>query len=381
MQEYPDFRAGNPPEFLDDQYETTTGLFRHVARYRGIHNDKLNAASLSEQFPDFNTLFEATGGELQDAIDSALDNEAKIAPEEFRAATERHLLFEDVEEVKNVVKGMMKHKIEDLPRELSDLEVGNNPGDVIDPFLVALDMELLSVGQNRELVQNMVTHKCLMKFEDLMGHVHEEVLGRAAGCKMVAEPSGENKHEYHPEDNPYPGTDTRRGEDEFFQIKNKTGSEKGGAGARIGQQLNSLGEQYPGCERYYVSVVGQTLKGHRSKGAILREDPDTEVLVGLTAIQQIGRHQDTPRILLEFYLEEFEEAADEADFKITDIIDNIVEEWEEKYGEEDPLQGLLYWATVGDPRQQTSETYDPYRDTVDSEDNQTTLEQYAPSGD
>lgn len=380
MKEYPDFRAGNPPEFLQEEYGSTEEFFNAIIEYADINLESADAAAFVAAYPDFDDLFAAGGEELTEAFEDSVRPADDTVLDELRITAERHLVFENVGAVRDkVVEDVIKPKFEDLPRDIDDIVVGNNPGDVIDPFLVALNLQLLTNdADTEELVRNILVHKCLMKFEDLMGHLHEHTLGRAGGCEWIPEPSGDNKYEYDPEENPYLGADARRGEREFFEIKNKTGSEKGSGGEKIGNQMATLGEVYDGTNRYYTSVIGQTLKGHRSKGAAERADPELEVLVGLTTIQAIGRHRNTPRVLLEFYLELFEEAAEESDFAIDDVVETVTEQWEDRYGEGDPLGGILYWSIVGDPRQQTNESYDPWRDTVDRDSDQTTLESYVP---
>jgi hypothetical protein len=380
MKEYPDFRAGDPPEFLYERYGSTEDFFSAIVEYADVGLDSADTDSFVSVYPDLDTLFTASGKELLEAFEQSVRPADEVVLDELRITAERHLVFENVGTVREkVVEDVIKPKFEDLPRDIDDIVVGNNPGDVIDPFLVALNQQLLTNdGDTEELVRNILVHKCLMKFEDLMGHLHEHTLGRAGGCEWIPEPSGDNKYEYDPVENPYLGADARRDEGEFFEIKNKTGSEKGSGGEKIGKQMAKLGEVYDGASRHYTSVIGQTLKGHRSKGAAERADPELEVLVGLTTIQAIGRHRNTPRVLLEFYLELFEEAAEESDFAIDDVVETVTEQWEERYGEEDPLSGILYWSIVGDPRQQTNESYDPWRDTVDKDSDQTTLEKYVP---
>lgn len=380
MEEYPDFRAGDPPDFLHERYGSTEKFFHTIIDYADVSLDTVDTESFVSVVPDFDSLFTATGEEMIEAFEQSVHPTDDQVLEELRITAERHLVFEDVAAVREkVVEDVIKPKFEDLPRDIDDIVVGNNPGDVIDPFLVALNMQLLTDDrETEELVRNILVHKCLMKFEDLMGHLHEHTLGRAGGCEWIPEPAGDNKYEYDPVDNPYLGADARRSELEFFEIKNKTGSEKGSGGEKIGNQMAKLGEEYDGASRYYTSVIGQTLKGHRSKGAAERADPGLEVLVGLTTIQAIGRHRNTPRVLLEFYIELFEEAAEEIDFRIDEVVERVTEQWEERYGEEEPLSGILYWSIVGDPRQQTNELYDPYRETVDRDSDQTTLESYVP---
>ncbi|MGM0387898.1 MAG: hypothetical protein ACQEP0_05130 [Natrinema limicola] len=379
MKEYPDFRADGRPAFLEEKYGTPKEFFSQCIQYADIDLESADIDQLASDYPGFGSLFKATGKELEDTFAKAVDPNQQEVLTELRITVERHLVFENVQQVRQkVVNDIIEPKFEDLPRDIDDIVVGSNPGDVIDPFLVALNQQLLTSGETEELVRNIITHKCLMKFEDLMGHLHEHTLGRAGGCEWIPEPSGDKKYEYDPVENPYLGADARREESEFFEIKNKTGSEKGSGGEKIGKQMKKLGEVYDGSERYYTSVIGQTLKGHRSKGAAEREDPELEVLVGLTTIQKIGLHKNTPRVLLEFYLELFSEAAEKSDFDIDDVVEHVTEQWKKRYGADDPLEGILYWSIVGDPRQQTNETYDAYRDTVSKDSDQTTLEKYVP---
>lgn len=382
MQEYPDYRAGSPPEFLSNKYGNTEDFFWQNLEYADVDIIDADVDLLTTEYPDFSSLFDTTGEQLEHVLERAINPHTDEVISELRITIERHLIFEDVEKVReNAVTEVLKPKFEDLPRELDDLVRGSSPGDVIDPFLVALNKQVLTSGGTKELVRNILVHKCLMKFEDLMGHLHEHVLGNAGGCEWIPEPAGENKHQYDPDTNPYAGADSRRDEREFFELKNKTGSAKGSAGENIGSKMSKLGEVYPGSERFYASVIGDTLKGHRSKGAAEREDPGLEVIVGLQTIQKIGKYRNTPRVLLEFYLELFQEVAEEDNFDIDDIVNSITEEWKQKYGEEDPIEGILYWSIVGDPRQQTNEEYDPYREEVSPESDQTTLEEYAPDLD
>lgn len=379
MREYPDFRTGEPPEFLFQKYGSLEDFFRQSISHADVNLDSAYIDTLVSTFPTFGDLFTATGEELMNGFEQAVVPTTPAILNELRITVERHLVFEDVSDVREkVVNDIIEPKFEDLPRDIDDIVVGSNPGDVIDPFLVALNKQLLTDGGTKPLVRNIIVHKCLMKFEDLMGHLHEHTLGRAGGCEWIPEPSGDQKYEYDSVENPYLGADARRDESEFFEIKNKTGSEKGSGGEKIGTQMKKLGDVYEGSERYYTSVIGQTLKGHRSKGAAERADPELEVLVGLTTIQKIGLHKNTPRVLLEFYLELFTEAAEKSDFDIENVVEHVTEQWEERYGEEDPLEGILYWSIVGDPRQQTNETYDPWRETVSKDSNQTTLEEYVP---
>jgi hypothetical protein len=163
---------------------------------------------------------------------------------------------------------------------------------------------------------------------------------------------------WHPTLNPYPGADSRKDVSEFYQIKNKTGSAKGSDGEKLGRQFLQLAEHYPGCQRFYVSLVGRTLRGHRSMGAFLRKDPDAEVLVGLATFQQLGVHRDTPDIVLEMYLDAFETVLEACDYNFDEIVVSIAQQWIEKHGSEDPAYAMLYDAIVSDHAdEQSSRTY------------------------
>ena len=93
-------------------------------------------------------------------------------------------------------------------------------------------------------------------------------------------------------------------------------------------------------------------------GAFLRKDSDAEVLVGLPAFQQLGRHRDTATIELDLILDEFEALKDDIAYDFDKIVTSIVAEWNAKHGETDPVTTLLRDMIVGpDPDAQQSRTY------------------------
>jgi len=277
------------------------------------------------------------------------------------------MIWEDMDEVAATLSRIFDQVIVDMPRRLKDVEEGGGGRDVLDPFIVGFASRLLSSGSVPDLLRLLIAHKCMMKLEDLIGHLHEETLGRAAGAERVPEPQGvadasgrRNKEVWHPTLNPYPGADARHGESEFYQIKNKTGSAKGSDGEKLGRQFQELAEHYPESSRYYVSMIGRTLSGHRSMGAFLRNDPGAEVLVGLSAFQQLGQHRDTPDIILELYLETFEEALKRNHYDYERIVAEITHEWVEKHGSDDPIQALVQDMILPSDRSganQSSRTY------------------------
>ncbi len=82
--------------------------------------------------------------------------------------------------------------------------------------------------------------------------------------------------------------------------KSKTGSAKGGDGKRLGEQLQRL-QNFYGGGIYYHALIGNTLKGHRSKGAVEKAAPTVVVLVGNASFQELTASQIGPQLLLRVY--------------------------------------------------------------------------------
>ena len=369
---YPSIRAHGPPAFLARRYGSTERLFAAAADRVALtrRGGSLDSPALARTFPDFQRLFDAQHEAVRDAVRANL----RVAPREvldltcdrLTAVVERLLLFEDLDAVSSAIRERLREVVADFPKTLSELEEDGGGRDVLDPFIVALALRLLCDDSSlEELLSHLVAHKCLMKLEDLIGHLHEDVLGRALGKERVSEPEGtigpdgkKNKEQWHPELNPFPGADARLGTQEFYQIKNKTGSAKGSDGEKLGRQFRLLGEKYPASRRYYVSMIGKTLAGHRSMGAFLRTDPGAEVLVGLAAFQQLGGHRDTPSIVLDMVLEEFEAVRSELDYDFKGVVGGMLVEWREKHGDSDPAHRLLRdMITPQNPDDQQSSRY------------------------
>jgi hypothetical protein len=405
--QYPNVRVQPPPEFLPTKYVTAKGLIDAAALRVGIAQGQLDCPLIAGVFPTFNALFDATDDALGHAITQALrcgtQAEQSVTTLRLVATIKRMLVFENVEVVAAVIRDKLKEVVSEFPQSLAELEDGklrrqpplpvvstvveasgvvkpavldppdvdapSDEGsigesiaagrDVLDPFIVALSQRLMTKGSVKELLRHLVAHKCLMKLEDLIGHLHEEVLGRAAGKERVQEPEGtivngkKNKEIWDAEKNPFPGADARYKLEEFYQIKNKTGSAKGSDGEKLGRQFKKLAEKYPGSKRFYVSMIGRSLAGHRSMGAFLRTDEEAEVLVGLAAFQQLGRHRDTPSIVLDMVLDEFEAVKSELHYDFDTVVDRMAAEWASKHGDEDPAHGLLFDMITGPIRVRT----------------------------
>lgn len=231
--------------------------------------------------------------------------------------------FGDPRSVTQWVTDKIMKTVENFPMDAADLRVGRNPGDVLDPFILAANFELLSEGSLEKSIEHTISHKVLMKLEDLVGHLHEQVLSFVRGNFRIPEPSGKTRADKEKLDrmhNPFPGADVGQvpwdgvaGPIRLFQIKSKTGSAKGGDGKRLGDQLRSLVEEYD-AETFYAAIVGNTLRGHRSKGAVLRASPATRVLVGKASLDELTQSSEGGELLLRVYQRAFKKAAIESKF-------------------------------------------------------------------
>lgn len=263
------------------------------------------------------------------------------------------------------VLDLVRTKVEDcannFPRTAAQLKIGKNKGDVLDPFFLAANFELLS---NRDLpttLANAIAHKVLMKIEDMLGNIHQLVLGHIRGNFRVPEPAGGRlgaKETLHPAINPFPGADigqvpipSRSQRIRLFQVKNKTGSAKGGDGKRLGDQFRALENTY-GADTFYAAVVGNTLVGHRSKGAVLRACPNTAVLVGQAALTELTRAQTGAEMLLRTYQRAFRAVAAAGTYDHTKTVTDIVTTYEAEIeaAGTDFLETCLHEAMSGDPQ-------------------------------
>ncbi len=126
-----------------------------------------------------------------------------------------------------------------FPRTASDIERGRNPGDVLDPYILAATQTLLYQGDFQQAIGATVAHKALMMIEGLMGHLHEDIIGEMRGNVRAPEPRGFNQEILDPFTNPFPGADVVQpplnagGRIRLHQVKSKTGSAKGGDGKRL----------------------------------------------------------------------------------------------------------------------------------------------------
>lgn len=283
-------------------------------------------------------------------------------------AQRTHLVraFEQPDAMLARVSGKVGEIIQTFPRTAEDIERGRNPGDVLDPYILAATQTLLYGGDFQEAIGATVAHKALMIIEGLMGHLHEDVIGEMRGNIRAPEPRGFNQELIDPHDNPFPGSDvvqppTRDGETvRFHQVKSKTGSAKGGDGKRLGDQLRQLRQYYAG-EVYYDALIGNTLRGHRSMRGVLSSEPQAVVLVGEAAFRELTRSSIGPELLLRVYQSAFSEAAQQAGYHIDTMAAGIVSTFHERSeaAGEGFLELLLADSIGSNLDQQDSRTYQP----------------------
>lgn len=261
-----------------------------------------------------------------------------------------------VEKVEEIVRG--------FPRTHEDILCGRNPGDVLDPFILTATQSLLFGGNIEQTVEATVAHKALMMIEGLLGHLHEDVVGQMRGNVRVPEPRGVDQETLSPELNPFPGSDVLQppyapGEKfRFHQIKSKTGSAKGGDGLRLGQQLERLRLLYDG-EVYYHALIGNTLRGHRSRAGVERGAPSVVVLVGRASFNCLTHTNVGPELMLRLYQSAFATVAHRTGYRVDTMAATIVAHFLERAQQEGEgfLEIILEEATDGPLEQQDNRLF------------------------
>lgn len=273
--------------------------------------------------------------------------------------------FEDPEAALTWAQGKVTGIVEDFPKTAADIEVGRNPGDVLDPYILAGTQSLLFGGAFQPAISAIVAHKALMILEGLMGHLHEEVVGRMRGNVKAPEPRGENQELYDPDLNPFPGADIVQPPQapgmplRLHQVKSKTGTLNASGGARLAEQMRLLRMRYRGAEIYSHSLVGNTLRGHRSIGTMLRAEPDLVVMVGESAFRILTGSNNGAELLLRLYQNAFRRAAAATGYAIDVMAATIAETFQAKADAagEGFLELMLHEVTRGAPSVQDSRLY------------------------
>lgn len=269
--------------------------------------------------------------------------------------------FSDPDQAVAYVREKVTEVVQTFPKTASDIEVGRNKGDVLDPFILAATQYLLYQGEFDGAVSATVSHKALMIIEGLMGHLHEDVLGLMRGNVRIPEPRGKDQEAFDYITNPFPGADllqppcTKFERLAFHQIKSKTGSAKGGDGKRLGDQLHFLEDHYDG-DIYYDALVGNTLIGHRSKRGVEKAAPNVRVLVGQSAFKYLTRSEHGAALLLRLYQEAFVSSAQATGYSINDVTEVIVETFRQRADQagETFLDSILETSTGGRVKEQDS---------------------------
>lgn len=251
--------------------------------------------------------------------------------------------------------------VDRFPQTAADIERGRNPGDVIDPYILAATQYLLTGGSFEEAVGVTVGHKALMMIEGLIGHLHEDVIGMMRGNVRSPEPRGVDQETLDPTQNPFPGSDVvqppwnNSRSIHFHQLKSKTGSAKGGDGKRLGEQLRRLQEYYGG-EIYYHALIGNTLRGHRSRAAVERAAPSVAVLVGNASFRELTSSEVGPQLLLRVYQTAFTTVANKRRYLLGTMVSGIVATFTERATQmgDGFLESILKDVTSGPDIQQDS---------------------------
>lgn len=254
--------------------------------------------------------------------------------------------------------------VDGFPRSAEHIQRGRNPGDVLDPYILAATQQLVYGGDLEGTFTATVAHKVLMMIEGLLGHLHEDVLGAMRGNVRAPEPRGEDQETLDPASNPFPGADIvqpplgKRRPLRFHQVKSKTGSAKGGDGRRLGLQLLELQKHYGG-EIYYDALIGNTLRGHRSMAGVLRAAPEAVVLVGDSAFLALTASSIGPELLLRLYQAAFDVAAQRCGYRIQDVVEAVYGAFRQRAADagETFLDTVLHDAIRGAPSQQDSREF------------------------
>ena len=309
--------------------------------------------------------------DLQDLFAAALFRagtpESAIALSATNLARRAQLLraFDDPDVVLQWTTNKVISIAADLPRTAGEIECGRNPGDVLDPYLLAATQSLLCEGDFRGAIGATVTHKALMILEGLMGHLHEEVIGRMRGNVRNPEPRADNAEILDLQFNPFPGADViqpplAEGEPlRLHQVKSKTGSMNSSGGKRLAEQMRNLRMAYPGAELYAHSLVGNTLRGHRSMSGMLRAEPALIVTVGEASFRVLTGSDNGAELLLRLYQSAFDLAAAQTGYSVETMTNAIFETFKERAEEagEGWLESVLHQSTRGAAENMDSRTY------------------------
>ncbi|MBI3444407.1 MAG: hypothetical protein HY055_03375 [Magnetospirillum sp.] len=327
--------------------------------------DKPAAAAADLELADLVTLFD---GMLRSAN---IPNSARqMHADNLSRRAQLIRAFDSPDTVLEWVTTKVVQIVADLPKTAADIEVGRNPGDVLDPYLLAANQALLCEGDFKQAISATVTHKALMILEGLMGHLHEEVIGRMRGNVRNPEPRADNAEILDFTLNPFPGADVVQpplfdGDClRLHQIKSKTGTLNSSGGKRLAEQMRQLRMAYPGGELYSHSLVGNTLRGHRSMGGMLRVEPSLIVQVGQASFRVLTGSESGAELLVRVYQAAFELAAEQTGYSVENMTRAIVQTFIKRAEAEGEgyLESVVHKSTRGTAANLDSRTYTGGRD-------------------
>jgi len=272
--------------------------------------------------------------------------------------------FDDPDSVVGSIRDKVAAVVATFPKQSGDIERGRNPGDVIDPYILAATQYLITNGDFEAAIEATVAHKALMIIEGLVGHLHEDVIGLMRGNVRCPEPRGGNQEALDPNTNPFPGADvvqppwSSSRPLRFHQIKNKSGSAKGGDGKRLGDQLNKLKDYYGG-EIYYHALIGNTLQGHRSRAGVERAAPSVVTLIGQASFRELTSRENGAELLLRVYQATFITVASNAGYRLDEMASSISSAFRERADQEGDgfLESILKSVTTSSPEAQDSRLF------------------------
>lgn len=272
--------------------------------------------------------------------------------------------FDAPDEAVESIERKVAEVVSKFPKRASDIEKGRNPGDVLDPYIMAATQYLMFEGNFDKAIEATVAHKALMMIEGLLGHLHEDVVGLMRGNVRAPEPRGADQETLDLEANPFPGADvvqppwSQARSLRFHQLKSKTGSAKGGDGRRLGEQLQRLQDFYGG-DIYYHALIGNTLQGHRSKAGVERVAPRVAVLVGSASFRELTGNENGAQLLLRVYQTSFTNVAINTGYVLETLSAGIVATFKERAEKEGDgfLEVVLKGVTEGPPEDQDSRLF------------------------
>jgi len=116
---------------------------------------------------------------------------------------------------------------------------------------------------------------------------------------------------------------------------------------------------YPGAQLYSHSLVGNTLKGHRSMGGMLRVEPNMIVQVGQASFETLTGSGSGAELLVRVYQAAFELAAERTGYGVRNMTRKIVRTFIERADAvgEGYVESVVHQSTRGNPADLDSRTY------------------------